>query len=48
MKPHKVSTNSANSDNFYFNGFMKFIFKKILKISAFYLEKQKSFIPKKI
>ena len=28
-------------------GFTKFIFKQILKVSAFYLEKQKSFIPKK-
>ena len=28
-------------------GFMKFFFKQILKVSAFYLEKQKSFIPKK-
>ena len=26
---------------------MKFFFKQTLKISAFYLEKQKSFIPKK-
>ena len=26
---------------------MKFFFKQILKVSAFYLEKQKSFIPKK-
>ena len=29
-------------------GFMKFLFKQMLKVSAFYLEKQKSFIPKKI
>ena len=29
-------------------GFMKFYLKQILKISAFYLEKQKSFIPKRI
>ena len=28
-------------------GFTKFFFKQILKVSAFYLEKQKSFIPKK-
>ena len=28
-------------------GFTKFFFKLILKVSAFYLEKQKSFIPKK-
>ena len=26
---------------------MKFYFKQMLKVSAFYLEKQKSFIPKK-
>ena len=30
------------------NGFKKFNFKQIMKVSAFYLEKQKSFIPKKI
>ena len=29
-------------------GFTKFFFQKMLKVSAFYLEKQKSFIPKKI
>ena len=29
-------------------GFTRFNFKQMLKISAFYLEKQKSFIPKKI
>ena len=28
-------------------GFKKFFFKQIIKVSAFYLEKQKSFIPKK-
>ena len=28
-------------------GFKKFFFKQILKVSAFYLKKQKSFIPKK-
>jgi hypothetical protein len=27
---------------------MKFFFKQMLKVSAFYLEKQKSFIPKKV
>ena len=27
---------------------MKFFFKQMLKVSAFYLEKQKRFIPKKI
>jgi hypothetical protein len=59
VKPHKISSHSAYSDNFYFHffypfydwveilwGFTKFIFKQMLKISAFYLEKQKSFIPK--
>ena len=30
-----------------FWGFMKFFFKQMLKVSALYLEKQKSFIPKK-
>ena len=30
-----------------FMSFTKFYFKQVLKISAFYLEKQKSFIPKK-
>ena len=29
-------------------GFAKFYFKQMLKVSAFYLEIQKSFIPKKI
>ena len=29
-------------------GFTKFVFKPMLKVSALYLEKQKSFIPKKI
>ena len=29
-------------------GFMKSFFKQMLKVSAFYLEKQKGFIPKKI
>ena len=29
-------------------GFTKFFFKQMLKVSAFYLTKQKSFIPKKI
>ena len=28
-------------------GFTEFYFKQVLKVSAFYLEKQKSFIPKK-
>ena len=53
MKPHKISTHSAYSDNCYFHffywlsnwieilwGFTRFFFKKILKVSAFYLEKQ--------
>ena len=60
MKPHKLSTHLAFSDNCYFHlfyqlsdwaeilqGFMKFNFKMNLKVSAFYLEKQKSFISKK-
>ena len=60
MKPHKISTLSAYSDDCYFNffyplsdwveilwGFTKFFFKQVLKVSVFYLEKQKSFIPKK-
>ena len=60
MKPHKISTHSAHSNNFYFHffyplsdwveilwGFTKLFFKQMLKISAFYLEKQKSFIPPK-
>ena len=61
VKPHKVSTHSALSDNCYnlcfFSwlpdwveilwGFTKFIFKQMLKVSASYLEKQKSFIAKK-
>ena len=60
MKPHKISTHLAYSDNCYFHvfyqlsdwveilqGFTKFNFKLNLKVSAFYLEKQKSFIPKK-
>ena len=29
-------------------GFMKFFFKQMLKVSVFYLEKQKKYIPKKI
>ena len=58
MKPHKISTHVAYSDNCYFHffhpwsylveilwGFKKFIFKQVLKVSLFYLEKQKSFIP---
>ena len=60
MKPHKISTHSAYSDNCYFPffyrlsvwveilwGFTKFYFKQMLKVSAFYLKKQNSFIPKK-
>ena len=54
MKPHKIST---HSDNCYLHFFYRlsdwveifqFFFKQMLKISAFYLVKQKSFIPKKI
>ena len=61
VKPHKISTHSAHSDNYYFHffyqlsnwveifwSFTKFFFEQMLKVSAFYLEKQKSFIPKKI
>ena len=61
MKPHTISSDSAHSDNCYFQffhllsdwveilwGFMKFFFQKMLKISDFYLEKQKSFIPKRM
>ena len=59
MKPQKILTHSAHSDNCYFHfflsiawveilwGFKKFFFKKMLTVSVFYLEKQKSFIPKK-
>ena len=60
MKPHKISTHLAFSDNCYSHlfyrlsdwveilwGFTKFNFKLNLKVSAFYLEKQKSFIPEK-
>ena len=50
MKPHKISTHSAYSDNCYFQlcdwveilwGFMKFFFKQMLKVSVFYLENKK-------
>ena len=34
--------------NWNFGGFTKFFFKQMIKVSAFYLEKRKSFIPKKI
>ena len=57
MKPHKISTQSDNHGNKKLSewaewveilwGFTKFFFQQLLKISAFYLEKQKSFIPKK-
>ena len=60
VKPHKISTHSAYSDNCCFHffyglsdwvetlrGLTKFFFRPILKVSAFYLEKRKSFIPKK-
>ena len=57
MKPRKISTHlETYSDNCYFHlflsveilqGFTKINFKLNLKVSAFYLEKQKSFIPKK-
>ena len=46
MKPHKISTHLAFSDNCYFHSF--FIGCLIeLKFCAFHLERQKSFIPKK-
>ena len=61
MKPHKISTHLAYSENsnfhlFFFRlsdwveilqGFTKFNFKLNLRVSAFYLENKKSFIPKK-
>ena len=57
MKPHKISTHLAYSDNCYFHlflsvvwlswNFAEFNFKMNLKVSAFYLEKQKSFITKR-
>ena len=52
QKPHKIST---RWNNCYFHsfigflwGFTKFCFKHMLKVSAFFLDKQKSFISKKI
>ena len=60
MKPHKISTHLAYSDNCYFHLFLSVVwlswnfarfheiqFHTNLKVSAFYLEKQKSSIPKK-
>ena len=57
LNPHKVSTHPENYYLHFFSwlsdwveilwGFMKFNFKQMLEVSAFYLEKQKSFIPKK-
>ena len=59
MKPDKISTHLAHSDNCLFilywlsdwveilQSFTKFDFKLNLKVSAFYFEKQKSFISKK-
>ena len=51
----RISTHSAHSDNCYLSGwveilwgFTKLFFKQMLKVSAFYLKKQKSVIPKKI
>ena len=56
MKPHKISGHSDTFHIHFFYplydwveilwGFMKFYFKQLLIISAFCLEKQKSFIPK--
>ena len=57
VKPHKISTHSAHQTCFIsmvvwlswnFVRFHKIFFQTVLKVSAFYLEKQKSFIPKKI
>ena len=59
MKPYKIFNSFSSFRQFLFSifllivwlswhwGFTKFIFKQMLKMSAFYLEKQKSFIPKK-
>ena len=50
MKPQKISTHSAYSDNCYFHyfyRFTKFFFKHLLKVSVFHLEKQKKYIPNK-
>ena len=57
VKPPKISTHLVFPDNCFFyrssdwveilRGLTKFNFKLNLKVSAFYLEKQKSFIPKK-
>ena len=54
MKPHKISTHSDNCYFHFFYrlsdwveilwGFTKFFFKQMLKISAVYLVKQKSFV----
>ena len=57
MKPHKISTDRENENNNCLNWLnelqfcevsQNFYFKQMLKVSAFYLEKQKSIIPKKI
>ena len=49
MKPHKVPTQSDNQVKNVNNNFLNELkLCEMLKVSAFYLEKQKSFIPKKI
>ena len=50
MKPHKILTQLGNENKKKILNELnelKFFFKQLLKISAFYLEKQNSFIPKK-
>jgi hypothetical protein len=53
MKPHKISlnqtTDTKNENDNCVNELneLKFNFKQMLKVSAFYLEKQRIFIPKK-
>ena len=47
-KPTEVNKSSTALTLYLENlGFTKFCFKQMLKVSAFYLEKQKNFIPKK-
>ena len=52
VKPHNISTQSDNETMYtkYVNKncLDEFLFEQMLKVSAFYLEKQKSLIPKKI
>ena len=44
----KMSSKCLSEWAYNLQGFMKLYIKQLLKISAFYLDKQKSFIPKKI